>query len=134
LEIIILVMVFLSVANSVNMALHERIGEFGTLMALGNRPFDVFKLIVLEYSILGLIGAAVGVFVGVLLAGGISAFGIPMPPPPNSDMGYTAIVRVVPNVLGVAFVVGFLATALAVVVPARRVIHTPIVEALRSNI
>lgn len=134
LEIIILIMVFLSVANSVNMALHERMGEFGTLMALGNRPFDVFKLIVLEYSILGLIGAAVGVFVGVLLAGGISAFGIPMPPPPNSDMGYTAIVRVVPNVLGVAFVVGFLATALAVVVPARRVIHTPIVEALRSNI
>ncbi|HYE36528.1 ABC transporter permease [Methylocaldum sp.] len=134
LEIIILVMVLLSVANSVNMALHERTGEFGTLMALGNKPRDVFKLIILEYSILGLVGAVVGAFLGVSLAWGISAFGISMPPPPNSDMGYTAIVRVVPHVIGVAFVVGFLAAALAAIIPARRVIRIPIVEALRSNI
>ena len=38
LQLIILVMVLLSVANSVNMSIFERTGEFGTMMALGNRP------------------------------------------------------------------------------------------------
>ena len=37
LRIIILLMVLLSVVNSVNMSVFERVGEFGTMMALGNR-------------------------------------------------------------------------------------------------
>jgi hypothetical protein len=36
LRLIILLMVLLSVANSVNMSVFERVGEFGTMMALGN--------------------------------------------------------------------------------------------------
>lgn len=45
LRLIILLMVLLSVANSVNMTLFERTREFGTLLALGERQATVFKLI-----------------------------------------------------------------------------------------
>src|SRR6185436_17101670 len=99
LQLIVLVMVVLSVANTINMSAFERIGEFGTIMALGDRGDKVFRLIVTESALLGSIGAALGVALGVVLALGISAIGIPMPPPPNGNLGYTASIRVVPSVL-----------------------------------
>lgn len=133
LQLIILFMVLLSVANSVNMSTFERMSEFGTLQALGNRKRHVFRLIVVENVVLGLIGAALGVAVGVVLALVISAIGIPMPPPPNANIGYTAFIRIVPATLATAFVIGFLATALAALIPARRVSNMPVVDALRQG-
>jgi putative ABC transport system permease protein len=134
LQLIILIMVVLSVANSVNMSVFERIGEFGTMRALGDRAGRVFRLIVTESALLGLIGAVLGVAGGVMLATAISAVGIPMPPPPNGNVGYTAIIRIVPSVLAMAFIVGLAATLLAALLPALKVSRTPVVDALRANI
>lgn len=134
LQIIILIMVLLSVANSVNMSIFERAGEFGTMMALGNRSSHVFWLIVSENCLLGLIGGSLGVGVGILLALIISAIGVPMPPPPNADLGYTAHIEIVPSVLLLALNTGFIATVLAAILPARHVSRIPVVEALRQNI
>ncbi len=134
LQFITLVMVVLSVANSINMAVFERRGELGTLMALGFRRRRIRRLILLESALLGGIGALVGVLFGILLAWLISLTGIPMPPPPNANSGYTALIRIVPGVVAMAAVVGFLATVLAAVLPARRVARLPVVEALRHNI
>ena len=64
LRLIILLMVLLSVANSVNMTLFERTREFGTMLALGNRPRAVFQLILTESAMLGLLGSLLGVLVG----------------------------------------------------------------------
>ncbi len=132
LQAIILVMVLLSVVNSVNMSAFERQSEFGTLLALGNRPRDVFRILLSENLILGLIGASLGVALGVVLAIVISRIGIPMPPPPNANVGYTALIRIVPSSLGAAWLVGFVATVCAVVFPARRIARMPIVDALRQ--
>lgn len=134
LQAIILAMVLLSVANSVNMAVFERTGEFGTLLALGNRRGEIFRMLVAEYTILGLIGSAMGVSLGLLLSWSISEIGIPMPPLPGSDIGYTATIRVVPSLLLSSFAVGFFGTILAVLLPARRASRLPVVEALRANI
>ena len=127
-------MVVLSVANSVNMSVFERIGEFGTMRALGDRAGRVFRLIVTESALLGSIGAILGVAGGVVLATAISAVGIPMPPPPNGNVGYTAIIRIVPSVLAMAFTVGLAATLLAALLPALKVSRVPVVDALRANI
>ena len=134
LQLIILVMVLLSVTNSVNMSVFERVGEFGTIMALGNRSGEVFRLIVTESVILGLVGGALGMLVGVGLALVISSIGIPMPPPPHGSLGYTAQIQIIPTSLLTAFAVGFAATVLAVILPAKRVSRTPVVDALRQNI
>lgn len=133
LQLIILFMVLLSVVNSVNMTAFERLAEFGTLQALGNRKRDVFRLLIVENVVLGLIGAALGVLVGSILAVVISAIGIPMPPPPNANVGYTAVIRLLPSTVMTAFLIGFFATALAAVFPARRVSGTSIVDALRQG-
>ncbi|WP_350282229.1 ABC transporter permease [Nitrosomonas sp.] len=134
LQIIILIMVLLSVANSVNMSIFERVGEFGTMMALGNDSNQIFRLIISENLLLGLIGGGLGVGIGVLLATAISAIGIPMPPPPNADLGYIARIQIVPSVLLLALGIGFTATVLAAILPARHVSRIPVVDALRQNI
>lgn len=134
LRLIILAMVLLSVTNTVNMTIFERVGEFGTMRALGNRGANVFALVLAESVVLGIAGAALGTVLGVLLALLISAIGIPMPPPPNADIGYTGQIRVVPSVVAGAFVIGMLATVLAAILPALRVARTEVVEALRQNV
>jgi putative ABC transport system permease protein len=122
------------VVNSINMSLFERVGEFGTMRALGDRGSKVLALVVTEGAILGLTGATLGLLVGILLAIAISAVGIPMPPPPNSNLGYTAAIRLVPSVIGSAFSTGWLATVLASVPGAWRASRIPVVEALRQNV
>jgi putative ABC transport system permease protein len=134
LRFIILLMVLLSVANSVNMSVFERVGEFGTMMALGNRSRRVVELILMENIIIGAIGATLGVVVGLVLAMVISAIGIPMPPPPNADIGYVAHIRIVPTIIISSFLVGFVATIAAAIIPAVRVRAVPVVDALRENI
>lgn len=134
LQIVILVMVLLSVANSVNMTLHERTPEFGIMRALGRTGRDVFRLAVLETALLGAIGAALGIAVGAALALVISAIGIPMPPPPNSESGFTAAIRIVPMILAAAFALGILASIGASLLPARNLARIPVVEALRRGV
>jgi putative ABC transport system permease protein len=133
LQLIILVMVLLSVANSVNMSIFERMGEFGTMMALGNRRSQVFRLIVAESVLIGVIGSCLGLALGLALAFVISAIGIPMPPPPNANIGYTAHIQILPPVLLMSCAIGIAATALAAILPARHVSRTQVVEALRQN-
>ncbi|KAA3650442.1 MAG: ABC transporter permease [Proteobacteria bacterium] len=134
LQLIILAMVLLSVVNSVNMSVFERQAEFGTMLALGNRPPDIFRLLLVENAILGLIGATLGVLIGIAVALGVSAIGIPMPPPPNANLGYVAFIRIVPTTVASAFLIGLVATVLAAIFPARRVASTQIVDALRQGV
>jgi putative ABC transport system permease protein len=133
LQAIILVAVLLSVANSVNMSTYERTGEFGTLMAMGSRRRTVMRQVLTENLMLGVLGGMVGALAGTLLASGISAIGIPMPPPPNSNVGYTAAIRVVPRVVAAAAVISVVATVAAALIPAWRVTRLPVVDALRRN-
>lgn len=133
LQLIILIMVLLSVANSVSMSIFERTGEFGTIMATGSRPIDVIKMLITESALLGLIGSGLGVALGVAAAMLISSIGIPMPPPPNANLGYMAKIQLVPIDIFISFAIGFLATALACLWPGIRVTKLPVIEALRQN-
>jgi putative ABC transport system permease protein len=134
LQVIILVMVLLSVANSVNMTLFERTPEFGIMRALGRTSRYVFRLAMLEAAVLGAIGATLGVTIGIATAMAVSAVGIPMPPPPNSESGFTATIRVVPGIAAAAFALGFLASTGASIPAARRLAGIPVVEALRRGV
>lgn len=133
LQIIILLSVLLSVANSVNMTIFERTGEFGTLMAIGTRRTPIFRLVLIENVFIGFLGSALGVAVGIVAASLINALHIQMPPPPNSNSSYLAGIDLTfVKVLG-AFLVGFLATPLTALLPARRIAKVPVVDALRAN-
>jgi putative ABC transport system permease protein len=134
LQFIILVMLVLSVASTVNMVVYERTGEFGTLLALGMKRRQIFRLVLLENTLLGLLGGGLGVVAGVTLAGALSAIGLPMPPPPGSNAAYTAAIRIVPWVLAAAALTGAAAATLAALLPGRRAARLVVVDALRHNI
>jgi putative ABC transport system permease protein len=133
LRLIILGMVLLGVANSINMNIYERTGELGTLRAIGHRAGRVFKLVVAESFVLGLTGSVLGTVVGSVAALAISAIGIPMPPMPNTDIAYTAHIQLVPAELVFAFLIGLSASILAAFWPAWRISRLPIVDALARN-
>lgn len=134
LQLIILIMLVLSVASTVNMVVYERTGEFGTLLALGLKQGQIFRLVLLENALLGLVGGALGVVVGLMLALVLSEIGLPMPPPPGSNAAYTASIRIVPWILAMAALTGAAAAALASVLPGRRASRLAVVDALRHNI
>ncbi len=130
---IILGLVLLGVANNLNMTIYERTGEFGTLMALGNRRWSVFRLILIETLFLGMIGSVTGVVLGGSFAAVISAVGIPMPPMPNTNTGYTAYIRVVPLEVFRSLFIGLTGSLVAALWPAQKASRREIAEALRHN-
>ena len=88
----------------------------------------------MRISMLGAIGATLGVVIGVALALLISAIGIPMPPGPGSEAGLIATIRLVPSVIVVAFALGIAGAVAAALLPARKAARIPVVEALRQAI
>jgi putative ABC transport system permease protein len=133
LQLIILLMVLLSVVNAANMTVFERTAEFGTARAVGNRGIHVFQLVMLETTLMGLLGAGLGIGLGIILAYVISKIGIPMPPPPNANLGYVAYIRVTASAVIGAFLVGFVATVLAGIFPGFKVARMPIADAIRHG-
>jgi putative ABC transport system permease protein len=131
--LIILLMVLLGVANTVNLTAFERLSEFGTMRAIGNSGAHVFRLVVIENLLLGLLGAIAGVALGIAFALAISKIGIPMPPPPNADVGYVAHIRLTAGLIALAASVGFVAPVLAALWPATRVSRVSIVQALGAS-
>ncbi|MGZ3239681.1 MAG: ABC transporter permease, partial [Burkholderiaceae bacterium] len=64
--------VAIGVANTVLMSVMERLREFGVMMAVGTSSKQVFRIIIYEGLILGLLGFAIGLAIGYAL---VSYFG-----------------------------------------------------------
>jgi len=134
LQWIALVLVAMSVLNSLNMTVFERTAEFGMMRVLGNRGSEVVKLILLEGLLLGVIGAIIGIFVAVIAALLISAVGIPMPPPPNMESGYLARVTLDIMTLGEPFAIGVTSSLVASLVPAHRLLLMSLPDMARRSV
>ncbi|MBI4376378.1 MAG: ABC transporter permease [Elusimicrobia bacterium] len=134
LNIIIIISVVLSIINTMNMAVIERIGEIGTFMAIGYRPREVARLFLVEGAVMGLLGGVLGMAGGYVSARLISWIGIPMPTPPGTTVEWIARIEIVPEVFGLALAAA-IATALAAsVMPAMKITRLEIGEALRRNV
>lgn len=134
LRTIVGVIIVLSISNMLVMNVLERTGEIGTLLAVGFRRKKIMQFFAVEGLLLGFIGGAAGVLIAYGLAGLISAIGIPMPPPPGMEEGYTAEIRITLPVLANAFAIAFFTTALAGLYPAWKASRLNIINALRHNI
>jgi putative ABC transport system permease protein len=133
-KVIIQAIIVLSILNTMMMSVVERTGEIGTMMATGTRRRRVLRLFVTEGLVLGLIGGAIGLVIGFLLAKGISFVGIPLPPPPGSNRPFTGQIFVTGGVAFNAFVLTAISATLASIYPAWRASRLDIVNALRRNI
>lgn len=132
-RLIIAVIIIMSISNTLVMSVLERTSEIGTLMAVGLRRNRIVRLFMSEGLLLGLLGGGVGTLLGYLLAGAISSIGIPMPPAPGMDTGFTAEIRTTARLLVDGFMLAVLATVLASLYPAWKASRLEIVDALRHS-
>lgn len=130
---IIGIIIILSISNTMMMAVVERTGEIGTIVALGVRRRKVMQLFVAEGLVLGVVGAVLGLLAGYALAAIISFIGIPMPPPPGMADGYTARILVSARLAAESFGLAAFTTLLASVYPAWKAAQMEVVNALRTN-
>ncbi len=131
LQLIITVIVVLSIFNTINMAIWERTREIGTILAMGYRKFDVLKMFLAEGMILGCLGGLLGIAMGVFLAWSISLVGIPMPPPPGATVGWTAFIKIVPELLVNSFLISVSASLISSFYPSLKASNLVITDALR---
>lgn len=132
-QVLIALIIVLSISNTLSMTVIERTGEIGTTMALGVNRTAVLRQFVMEGLLLGIIGGAVGLGSGWLLAQVISAIGIPMPPPPGMARGYIGQILITPGLATNAFLLAVTTTFVASLAPAWKASRMVIVDALRHQ-
>jgi putative ABC transport system permease protein len=114
--------------NTFNIVVTQRTRELGLLRALGASRRQVFSSVVLESIVIGLVGSAAGLALGlglaILLKRALATFGLDLPPTPLQVRSTTIVA---------SFVVGTVVTVLASVFPARRASRVAPIEALREG-
>jgi putative ABC transport system permease protein len=131
--ILVAMIIVFGIANTITMNVLERTGEIGTLMAMGTSRGSVMRLFVIEAALIGICGGLAGIILGLALAQVLSYIGIPMPPPPGRDTGYSARIIVTTSVMAWAFLLSVAASTVASIRPAWKAARLPIVDSLRFN-
>ena len=62
---VITLIVAIGVLNTVLMSILERTREYGVLRAMGTRPFEIFRMVIYEITIMAVIGILVGAVVSI---------------------------------------------------------------------
>ncbi len=81
LQLIIILIVAVGVLNTILMVVLERTREYGVLRAMGTRPAQIFRLVVLEAALMAVLSVAAGTLVALGINTYLSRHGIPMPAP-----------------------------------------------------
>ena len=130
LGIIVFFMVLMASVNTLLMAMFERTREIGTMLAMGTPRRWIVALFMLEATLTGILGAAVGVAGGNLLGMGLNAAGLHLPAPPGTSFDMLFNVLHVPSLMVGSSVLVIVSLALASILPAIRASRLQIAEAL----
>lgn len=130
---IIAIIIVLSISNTMTMNVLQRTSEIGTAMALGATRLQILRRFLFEGLFIGALGGGFGLAVGTTMALGISAVGIPMPPPPGMDKGYTGEIRLTGDLLFDAAALALCTAIVAALYPAWKASRLNIVDALRQG-
>jgi ABC-type lipoprotein release transport system permease subunit len=134
---ILVILVAFSVLNTQLMSVLERTHEFGVVLALGMKPGRLGRLVMLETTLMGLLGLLLGALVGTLVTYWFTINGLSYPGMEEMAANFNLPGRVYPQVSALKTVFGpavvFLFTLLAAVYPAWRLRHLHPVEAMRTN-
>jgi len=132
-SIIIGLIVVFTISNTMTMSIMERFNEIGTLRSMGLRRSMIRRYFVLEGSIIGVVGASLGVVLAYLATYIINQVGL-MWSPPNTAVE-TQLVLSMDSIAMVVFIWLFLVLVSTVssLLPAIRASKMAIVDALRHN-
>jgi len=130
LGVIVFFMVLMAAVNTLLMAMFERTREIGTMLAMGTPRGWIVGLFMMEATLTGVLGAAVGLIVGNLLGMALNASGLHLPPPPGLSVPMLFRVLHVPALMVGTSVMVVVSLALASILPAVRASRLQIAEAL----
>jgi ABC-type lipoprotein release transport system permease subunit len=137
---VILLLVFViaavGISNTMLMSVYERIRELGMMRAMGMRPGEIRAAFLIEAGGIGLIGAVLGIALGVLLNIPLVNHGIDYSfLMRDYDMGYriTGIMRGMwnPGTIITAFFTGIGLSVIIAFIPTRKALKQEITDALR---
>ena len=127
---VLVVIVILSAAIVMTMAVTERTREIGTLRALGTRPSGILRMFLAEGVAIAVAGCLAGAVLALAIRSVLNASGIILPAPPGATHGMPINVRFYP----LAYAAGVLAMVATMMIasffPARRASRISIVDAL----
>ncbi len=86
--LIILVVVFLAITNTVSLATYQRREEIATLSALGTRPVRIHANFILEAFLIGITAILLGMLLAYTASHAINLSELMMPAPPGKTEGY----------------------------------------------
>jgi putative ABC transport system permease protein len=130
LGVIVFFMVLMSSVNTLLMTMFERTREIGTMLAMGTPRSWIMALFVVEATLLGIMGAIVGVVGGNLLGFLLNHAGLHLPPPPGTTVPMAFRVLFVPSLMIGSSILVVVSLALAAIFPAIRASRLQIAEAL----
>jgi len=126
------VIVLFAVVNTMTMTVMERTNEIGTTRAMGVRRSGIRRQFLLEGSLLGAIGATLGVLLAAVIALAVNHAGLSWTPPGNANPVPLRLYLFNggPLILGTWLGLVLVAT-IAALIPANRAAKLPVVDALR---
>lgn len=127
---VLVVIVILSAAIVMTMAVTERTREIGTLRALGTRPSGILRMFLSEGVVIASAGCVAGMLFALVVRAGLNASGIILPPPPGATHGMPIHVNFYPLAYAAGLLAMILTMTIAAYFPARRASRIAIVEAL----
>lgn len=133
---ILVILVAFSVLNTQLMSVLERTHEFGIVMALGLTPGRLGRLVLLETSIMGLLGMLFGVFLGALVTWYLGINGFAYPGMEELAAKFNLPSRFFPRLSAPSLLIGpsviFVFSVIAALYPALRLHRLHPVEAMRA--
>ena len=132
-ETVVMLLALLAIANTVGMSITERIGEIGTVRALGDTRLDIVTQFLLEGLTLGILGALFGAVLGILAALFINWLKIPVFFP-GASVPSLIIVDILPYTIIRAMIMTCVMAIIATLIPAITASRLKITDALKRNI
>lgn len=135
--ITLIIVVTFSIMNTFIMAVLERTREFGVMLALGATPLRIGMLLVIESTLLALIGLFIGVVLGASIAVYLNVHGFTFPglKELHAQFGLPGVIH--PKLSFVSFALGptviFIFTLLASLYPALRIRKLQPIAAIHST-
>ena len=133
---VLVVLVAFSVLNTQLMSVLERTHEFGIVMSLGLTPGRLGRLVMLETTMMGLLGLAIGALLGGLLTGWLGVHGFSWPGMDEMAVKFNLPSRIYPTPTLLSLLAGpavvMLFSLLATLYPALRLHRLHPVEAMRA--
>ncbi|XGC80239.1 ABC transporter permease [Bdellovibrio bacteriovorus] len=130
---IILVIVAMGIFNVISVGLLERAGEMGALRANGEKRSRLFKILLIENSLLGVLGGFLGICLAILVDKTLLVKGVPMPPAPGITRQFFVFLEILPGHYIQALLLPMIATVLASLWPMIKLLKKSIPELLRST-